>query len=342
MKTFATYNLGCRVNAAETNLFAQYLINQGFTPLVKEGQGRLDLIFINTCSITKKADIESVGLIRRLREKYPKAKIIVSGCANLKDISSLKNVSILSNKQKETALENLNCEYTHKILDKFSHTHRFLLKVQSGCTAFCTYCTVPYKRPYSWSLPIETAVDTVNKAISDGYQEVIITGVNLNQYSPGFSNLVEALLTKTKISLISFGSIPVLCIDEKFLTLVSSFSFRVSNFLHIPLQSGSDKILKLMNRSYDTQKIEQVFLKLQSSKALKHLTFGTDIIVGFPGETETDFQETYDLCKKIGFSKIHIFRYSPRPGTVARKLFLESEKLSKKIVKQHSEQLRKL
>ena len=200
-RTFQTINLGCRVNAAETNLFAQKLIDDGFIPLPQGGPKGVspDLIFINTCSITKKADIESVGLIRRLRKKYPETKIIISGCANLKDISSLKNVSILSNKQKEAALENLNCEYTHKILDKFSHTHRFLLKIQSGCTAFCTYCTVPYKRPYSWSLPIETAVDTVNKAISDGYQEVIITGVNLNQYSPGFSNLVEALLTKTKI-----------------------------------------------------------------------------------------------------------------------------------------------
>lgn len=342
MKTFATYNLGCRVNAAETNLFAQSLINQGFTPLVKEGQGRLDLIFINTCSITKKADIESVGLIRRLQKKYPETKIIVSGCANLKDVSTLKNVTILDNQQKEAALKDLDCEYTHKILDKFSHTHRFLLKVQSGCTAFCSYCTVPQKRPYLWSLPINIAIDTVNKAVSDGYQEIIITGVNLNQYLPGFSNLVEALLTQTKIPLISFGSIPINCIDEKFIKLIKNYKLRIKNFLHIPLQSGSDKILKLMNRSYDTQKIEQVFLKLQSSKALKHLTFGTDIIVGFPGETETDFQETYDLCKKIGFSKIHIFRYSPRPGTVARKLFLESEKLSKKIVKERSQKLRQL
>ena len=111
---------------------------------------------------------------------------------------------------------------------------------------------------------------------------------------------------------------------------------------HLPSLSGSDKILKLMNRNYNSQDIKKIFLKLQSTKTLKHLAFGTDIIVGFPSETETDFQETYDLCKKICFTKIHVFRYSPRPGTVARKLFLESEKLSKKIVKERSQKLRQL
>jgi len=315
----------------------------------------LDHIFINTCSITKKADIESIGLIRRLHKKYPNAHIIVSGCANLKDVSTLNHVTILDNQQKETHLENLNCAYTHQILDKFSHTNRFLLKVQSGCTAFCTYCTVPYKRPYLWSLPIDTAVDTVNKAVSDGYKEVIITGVNLNQYTPGFSNIVEALLTKTKIPLISFGSIPVNCIDNQFISLYSGSlvkgnsptssrgeGLRLSSFLHIPLQSGSDKILKLMHRSYNTQEIKQVFLKLQSFKAQKQLTFGTDIIVGFPGETETDFQQTYDLCQNIGFTKIHVFKYSPRPGTTARQLFLESQKISKDIVKLRSQKLRQI
>jgi len=336
MKTFAVYNFGCRVNAAETNQFAQKLINDGFVP----DQNNPDTIFINTCSITKKADIESVGLIRRLQKKYPNAKIIVSGCANLKDVSKFKNVTILDNQEKEKKLQDLNCEYTHKIADKFSHTNRFLLKIQSGCSAFCSYCTVPYKRPYLWSLPTETAVSTVKKAVADGYKEVIITGVNLNQYTPGFSNLVEALLTKTDISLISFGSIPINCIDQNFVFLISKFSSRISGFLHIPLQSGSDKILKLMGRNY-TKKI--ILEKLSSLKNLKsNLSFGTDIIVGFPSETDSDFQETYDLCQKLNFTKIHVFKYSPRPGTAARKLFLESEKISKDTAKSRSQKIREL
>lgn len=336
MKTFTVFNLGCRVNAAETNLFAQSFINCGYTP----SQENPDIIFINTCSITKKADIESTGLIRRLRKKHPQAEIIISGCANLKDISTLPDVTILNNAQKEKYLDNLNCAYTHQVLDKFSYTHRFLLKVQSGCTAFCSYCTVPQKRHYLWSLPINIAIDTVNKAVSDGYQEIIITGVNLNQYLPGFSNLVEALLTQTKIPLISFGSIPINCIDEKFINLLSAFPFRLSTFIHIPLQSGSDKILKLMNRNYTKKIILEKFSSLKNLES--HLSFGTDLIVGFPGESDVDFQETYKLCQQIAFSKIHVFRYSPRPNTNARKLFLESDKLSKETVKERSQKLRQL
>jgi len=342
MKTFAVYNFGCRVNAAETNQYAQSLIDKGYIP----DQNNPDTIFINTCSITKKADIESVGLIRRLQKKFPNSKIIVSGCANLDNITPSKNISIINNQEKENKLLELNCTYTHKIHDKFSNTHRFLLKVQSGCTAFCTYCTVPFKRFYLWSLPIETAVDTVKKAITDGYKEVIITGVNLNQYEPGFSNLVEALLKKTDINLISFGSIPINCIDENFINLVSRFQLRVSSFLHIPIQSGSNKILNLMKRNYTKKIILEKFKLLNSinnfsSPLVKEgtegrLKFGTDIIVGFPGETDADFQETYNLCKEIAFSKIHVFKYSPRPNTIARKLFLESEKLSKEMVKSRS------
>jgi len=348
MKTFATYNFGCRVNAAETNQYAQTLINQGFIP----DKNNPDTIFINTCSVTKKANIESIGLIRRLQKKFPKSEIIVSGCANLKNISHLKNISVLNNQKKEEKLVDLNCIYTHQIKDKFSHTNRFLLKIQSGCTALCTYCTVPYKRPYLWSLPIETAINTVKKAIDDDYKEIIITGVNLNQYTPGFSNLIEALLTQTSISLISFGSIPINCIDKKFISLVYRFPSRVSSFLHIPLQSGSDKILKLMSRNYTKKIILEKFKLLNSinnipSPLVKEgtegrLNFGTDIIIGFPSETDVDFQKTYDLCKEINFSKIHVFRYSPRPGTAARKLFLESPKISKDTLKFRSQQLRSL
>ena len=365
MKTFAVYNFGCRVNAAETNQYAQSLINQGYVP----DQNNPDTIFINTCSITKKADIESIGLIRRLQKKFPNTKIVVSGCANLKDVSKFENISLLDNQEKEKILDDLNCTYTHKIQDKFSHTNRFLLKIQSGCTAFCTYCTVPYKRFYLWSLPIDTAINTVNSALQNGYKEIIITGVNLNQYEPGFSNLLTALLEKTDISLISFGSIPINCIDDNLIKIFQKYPKRLQKFLHIPIQSGSDKIIKLMKRNYTKKIILEKFkllnsinspsklnLKKISPPLLKGgsrgdwnknnkkggLNFGTDIIVGFPGESDFDFQETYNLCKQIAFTKIHVFKYSPRPGTVARKLFLESPKLSKEIVKSRSQKLRNL
>jgi len=338
---------------AETNQWSQVLINQGFTPLVKEGQGRLDLILINTCSITKKGEKESINKVKQLHLKYPNAEIYVTGCASFKKIENISNVKVFKNNQKEELLDHLKSLYTPKIGDKFSHTHRYLLKVQSGCTQFCSYCIVPFKRNYLWSLSINDAIDTVKKAVDNGYQEVIVTGVNLDQYQPGFSNLVEALLKETKIKLISFGSIPINCIDNKFLNLLSAFNFRLSNFLHIPIQSGSDKILSLMHRPYTKKDILNKFgllKKIDNLPSLREVpqrkrrgvgfSFGTDIIVGFPTETDQDFQETLDLCQQIGFSKIHTFPFSPRPNTKARIIFENSPKISKEKLKERSKRIR--
>jgi threonylcarbamoyladenosine tRNA methylthiotransferase MtaB len=352
-KTFLAINFGCRVNSAETNQWSQILINQGFIPccrdVLQNVSTKPNIIIINTCSITKKGDIESLSKVRILSKKFSEAKIYVTGCANLEKLKDIPNIFIYQNTQKEELLKDLNSSYTPKIKDKFSHTNRFLLKVQSGCTTNCSYCIVPLKRPYLWSLPIKDAIDTVNSAIKNGYKEIIITGVNLNQYQYGFSNLLEALLTQTNIPLISFGSIPLNCIDKKFIELIKNFKLRISNFIHIPLQSGSDKILKLMSRPYIKKDILEKFDQLkscvipseveESSKALK---FGTDIIIGFPSESEKDFQETYDLCQSIGFSKIHTFKFSPRPNTKAWDLYNKFPKLSPKILKQRSQSLQKL
>ena len=360
MPTFKSINFGCRVNAAETNQLSQQLIDQGF---IFNDQNP-DTIIVNTCAITKKGEYESISKIKKLIKDNPKLKIIATGCANLDKLKGLKNVTIVPK-------TDINSIYTPQIKDKFSHTNRYLLKVQSGCTQNCTFCIVPSRRNTLNFLPIDDAVKTVNSVVDNGYAEVIITGVNLTQYLPGLSNLVEELLNKTKIKLISFGSVPLLCIDEKFIKLVTENS-RLSTFLHIPLQSGSDKILKLMHRPYDVKKIKDIFSKLKSfsidnkisPSLLKEgvggdfdknigtegrlnnkggvgggLQYGTDIIVGFPTETDSDFQETYDLCQSLGFSKIHVFKYSPRPDTIARELFLQSEKIPKSELSRRSKLL---
>jgi len=339
-KTFLAINFGCRVNSAETNQWSQTLINQGYTPLVKEGQGRLDLILINTCSITKKGDLESLGKVRSLHKRYSKAKIYVTGCANLEKLKDISNVFIYQNDQKEELLKDLNSSYTPKIKDKFSHTNRFLLKIQSGCTQFCSYCIVPLKRPKLWSLKINQAIKTVNQAVLDGYQEIIITGINIDQYQYNFSDLIEQILIKTNIKLISFGSIPINCIDQNFINLFKNYPHRLSNFLHIPIQSGSDKILKLMNRPYTTKNILEKIYDLTST--IDDLKLGTDIIVGFPTESDQDFKETLNLCQKIGFSKIHVFKYSSRPNTKAKIIHDTNPKISKETLKSRSFQIRNL
>ncbi len=341
-KTFLAINFGCRVNAAETNIWSQILINSGYTPLVKEEQGRLDLILINTCAITKKGEKESINKLKFLIKKYPKAKIFVTGCANFSKIKKTNNVSIFTNQEKEKLLTKLKSFYTPKIKDKFSHTNRFLLKIQSGCTQFCSYCIVPFKRNYLYSLPIKDAISTTNQAVKEGYQEIIITGVNIDQYQYGLSLLIKNILDKTKINLISFGSIPLNCINQEFVNLYKQpkYNKRLSSFLHIPIQSGSYKILKLMNRPYAKKDIVTKFINLKSN--ILNLKLGTDIIVGFPTETNTDFQETLNLCQQIGFSKIHVFRFSPRLETKARLLFENSPKISKNILKLRSQQIQSI
>lgn len=335
-KTFLSVNFGCRVNSAETNQWSQTLINQGYLPI----KINPDLILINTCSVTKKGEKESLNKVKNLHQKYPKAKIYVSGCANFEKIKDLHNIFTYKNDQKEDLLKNLNSSYTPQIKDKFSHTHRFLLKIQSGCTQFCSYCIVPLKRPKLWSLEINKAIETVKKAINDGYQEIIITGVNIDQYQYNFSSLIKGILKETDIKLISFGSIPINCIDQKFIDLFKSYPHRLSHFLHIPIQSGSDKILKLMNRPYTKKDILNKFENL--TLEIGNLKFGTDIIVGFPTETEQDFQETLDLCQQIGFFKIHTFKYSSRPNTLAKIIHDTNPKINKQILFKRSKKIRNL
>ncbi|MGI5840816.1 MAG: MiaB/RimO family radical SAM methylthiotransferase [Patescibacteria group bacterium] len=334
-KTFLSVNFGCRVNAAETNLFSQYLINQGFIP-TKTNPG---IIFVNTCSITKKGANESIRKIKSLKKQYPRSFIVATGCAQVEKLDNFCNFIYFDNKTKEKLLNNLASSYTPNIKDKFTKSRRFILKIQSGCTNFCSYCIVPQRRSYLWSLPPKEAISTVNKAVANGYKELIITGINLNQYHYSFPNLIQKLLEHTSIELISFGSVPLNSIDDDFISLYKNpeFNPRLNNFLHIPLQSGSDKILKLMNRKYNRKKIDRIFSQL---KTLPNLEFGTDIIVGFPGEDDSDFQETLNLCRHVGFKKIHTFRYSPRPGTLAAKLFIKNSKISPQVLKQRSRQIR--
>jgi threonylcarbamoyladenosine tRNA methylthiotransferase MtaB len=341
-KYFLAENFGCRVNSAEINQLSQILIDQMFLPSNINKNFTPYVIIINTCSITQKGEKESLSKVRQLKKQFPNSLIFVTGCAHLDKVSHLKSVYIFNNQSKENILSDSNCAYTSKIGDKFSHSHKFILKIQSGCTQFCSYCTVPYRRQYLFSLSPKKAIHTINQAVADGYRELIITGVNLEQYQFGFSHLIKNILDHTQIKKISFGSIPLNTIDKTFISLYQNrlYQPRLSNFLHIPLQSGSDKILKLMNRPYTSKDILQKFRKLKLE--IRNLKFGTDIIVGFPNETKTDFQKTLTLCQNLGFSKIHTFRFSPRSLTLANYYCQKYPKISAKTLKNRSQKIRHL
>ncbi len=312
-KTFLAINFGCRVNAAETNQLSQLLVNRNFKPTDKNP----GIIIVNTCAITKKGEKESLQKIRSLKRLWPETTVITTGCADLSSFSNQKNIFILKNKDKQKILEKGGGEYDSKIKDKFSASKKFILKIQSGCDHYCTYCIVPYRRTKLWSLPIKDALATVKNTVKNGYTELILTGVNLDLYRPGLDKLLKNLLEKTDISLVSLGSIPTNSITPNFLNLHQKYPRRLKKFIHVPIQSGSNKILKLMNRPYTKKKIEKTLEKCLKIPGLK---LGTDIIVGFPGETEKDFQDTASLLKKFPFQKIHTFRFSSRPGTTAEKL----------------------
>ena len=341
-KYFLAVNFGCRVNSAEINQLSQILIDQNFIPTNIKKNIAPNIIIINTCSITQKGEKESLSKVRQLKKQFPNSLIFVTGCAHLEKVSQLKSVYIFDNQSKEDILSDSNCAYTSKISDKFSHSHKFILKIQSGCTQFCSYCTVPYRRQYLFSLSSKKAIKTVNQAVADGYRELIITGVNLEQYQFGLSRLIKNILDNTQIKKISFGSIPLNTIDKTFISLYQNplYQSRLAKFLHIPLQSGSDKILKLMNRPYTSKDILQKFRNLKLE--IGNLEFGTDIIVGFPNETDTDFQKTLTLCQNLGFSKIHTFRFSPRPQTLAAYYYQKFPKISAEIIKNRSQKIRQL
>lgn len=336
-KHFLSLFFGCRVNAAESNQISQILIDSGLKPITELDNNVPSLIVVNTCSITQKGENESLRKIKSLSKIYPKAAIVITGCASIKALAKNKNFYFLNNIAKKNLLSQNTLTYTPKIKDRLSQYHRYLLNTQVGCNQFCSYCIVPYKRQQLWSLPIKDAITQTKKAIDLGFTEIIITGVNLEKYTPGLAKLTTSLLQNTTVPLISFGSVPLNCIDDDFLNLYKEYKLRIKNFLHIPIQSGSDKILKLMNRPYNSQNILKIIEKCKLK--IEDLRLGTDIIVGFPTETEVDFQDTFNLCQSIGFSKIHTFRYSPRPGTASSKL---PQTVNKKTKKNRSQLIRNL
>jgi len=334
-KTFQTVNFGCRVNSAETNELSALLLKKNFT----KSSNNPKLFLINTCAVTQKGERQSLQKIRSLAHQYPNSKILATGCANLSCLN-LKNLTILANTQKQEILK-FHCPYTPQIKDKFSPSLKYILRIQSGCHQYCTYCLSAHRRPTLWHLPVNQAVKAVQKACQKGYQKLILTGINLDLYQPGLPLLLKKLLQNTKIEEISFGSLPVNCLTPKLLSVYQKDQKergRLKNFFHVPLQSGSDKILKKMNRPYTcTQAIKNI----KSFESLGKIFLGTDIIVGFPGETAKDFSQTLNLLKNLKPKKIHVFRFSPRPGTPAT-LLHQKNPVSPKTAQKRSQTLRNL
>ena len=355
MKTFTVYNLGCKVNAYELSAISSLLIKEGF----KEDNNNPDVVIINTCSVTATADQKSRQHIRKMQKLVPNAVIAVMGCysqGNHKFISEeIKPTILLGTSHRKDVVDlikkALNEGGNYVVIDEntrqfdyeelgitsYTENVRAFLKIQDGCNNFCTYCIVPYRRGKMRSRNKENVIKEAAYLVSQGYQEIVLSGIHVGGYGQdlkdcSFSELVDTLSNIPGLKSLRISSIEESEIDDKLIKLIQEKD-NLAKHLHIPLQSGANHVLKMMNRKYTR---EQFIEKIKNIKKLvPDVMISGDVIVGFPQETEEDFLDTYNLCKEC-FDMLHVFPYSMRPGTVAAKM---NGQISPEVKKQRSKAL---
>lgn len=286
MKTFSIKAFGCKVNQYDAQVIREEYIRDGYKEILNGDSP--DVYIVNTCRVTDRAEKKSRQFIRYIKREFPDSKVIVSGCSVDYRPSGFKEISSFQ-----------------------GHTRAFV-KIQDGCNQFCSYCVLPYVRGRSRCRDFGSVVDEVKRLVLNGYKEIVLTGIHLGDYHelPRLLRCLEEIpgLLRIRLSSIEPQDVTRELIEEIFRNQ------KVCRHLHIPLQSGSDKVLKRMNRNYTYCAYKELIEKMPG------FTFTTDVMVGFPGEDEEDFLATIRAVEEIGFSKVHIFPYSHRPGTRAADL----------------------
>jgi threonylcarbamoyladenosine tRNA methylthiotransferase MtaB len=331
-KKVALHTLGCRLNASETGTISQGFADRGYE-IVPFGQ-QADVVFINTCTVTDGADSTCRNLIRKAHKSSPEGRIVVAGCyaqMEAETISRIQGVDlILGTTEKYKVFDYLNEEEENKIFiektNEFwaasttladSHTRAFL-KIQDGCNYICSFCIIPFARGRSRALSITEAVKGAEKLLNQGFKEIILTGVNIGEYESSsgekLSDLIKEILALPKLDRLRLSSVEPNTITEKLLEVMKSSPKFLDHF-HIPLQSGDNEILKSMRRKYTTDDYKKVMNMIL--KAYPNAGIGADIIVGYPGETDEQFKNTYNFLKEMPISHFHVFPYSKRKGTTA-------------------------
>ncbi len=336
--TFKTFSLGCKVNSYECSALASLLIKKGYQLCDDDNP---DIFIINTCSVTATADQKSRQHIRKFMNLYPHAIMVVMGCysqGNYKYIQDDINPHIIVGTSNKSLVPDLierylknkerivlvdedirKMEYDEFGETSYSENTRAYLKIEDGCDNFCTYCLIPYRRGRLRSRKPEDVLKEACHLIHLGYSEIILTGIDVGGYGQdlgniNFSTLVEEILKLDGLKSLRISSIEASQIDEHFIALFKKYP-SLAHHLHIPLQSGSKKLLKLMNRKYSK---EEFLAKINRVKEeVKDIALTTDVIVGFPLESDDDFMETYNFIKECGFHQLHVFPFSARKGTGA-------------------------
>lgn len=337
MKTFKIFTLGCKVNQYDTQNIKEQFLRLGFKEIdnVKEA----DVCVINTCTVTSTADSKSRHFIHYAHRYNPKATIIVTGCyaqLNSDEIAKIPGVTyVVKNQDWGRFLNRLtgkrrsgNVETKGKgegITNFSGHTRAFL-KIQDGCNNFCSYCKVPLVRGNSRSRPIKEIIHEAEELAKNGFKEIVLTGICLGAYGKDLSprmNLTAAVSAIEKIDdllRVRLSSIEASDVSDELIRIIAE-SEKICRHLHIPIQSGDDEILKKMNRNYSHTDYQNLVKRLKS--AVPEIAVTTDVLVGFPGESERNFNNTFGLIKKISPLKVHIFPYSRRSGTPAADNFKE-------------------
>ncbi len=324
---FKIVSLGCRTNQYESQAYTDQLLAKGYRE-AKEGE-EADLCIVNTCTVTESADSSSRHEIRALARQYPNAQIVVTGCFAERapdEVKQLPQVSLIVPNQDKERLLSLALpeeEWPEFSIRHFEAHTRAFVKVQDGCNSFCTYCIIPYVRGRSRSRSIASIVEEALGLIANGYQEIVLTGINIGDFDGApeegekpsrLVDLVRAIDVLPGLKRLRISSIDPDEVDDELLQAVLHGK-TTCHSMHIVLQSGSNVVLKKMNRKYTREIFIEAIDRIR--KESHDFTFTTDIIVGFPGETDRDFQDTLDLMEYVHFAKVHMFPYSPRARTRA-------------------------
>ena len=353
---FKILSLGCKVNSYECSALSSLLLSKRYL----EDKDNPDVIIINTCSVTATADQKSRQHIRKMMNNYPKAIVVVMGCysqgnyefiandigahiivgtSNRDKIPELIEQYLKERKQIVNVGQNTrDFKYEELGVTSYSENVRAYLKIEDGCDNFCTYCLIPYRRGKMRSRKKECVIEEAKYLISQNYKEIVLTGIHVGGYGKdlndiSFSELVRELTNLDGLYSLRISSIEESEIDDLMIEMLGQNKV-LAKHLHVPLQSGSDTVLKRMNRKYTC---EQFLNKLQAiRKALPDVALTTDVIVGFPGETDQEFNETVEFIKKCGFNMLHVFPFSAREGTAA---WLMKDKIDPRIQKERAKVL---
>ena len=345
---FNIITFGCKVNQYESNMMEENMLSSNF--FYEENKDLADIIIVNTCSVTNVADKKCLKMIRRIRRKKPDSLLVVAGCSSQNNQEVYKKLDIdilLGNKDKSRIADIIkeyiktekryvkfynerDLEFEDMQINDYNHNRAFI-KIEDGCDNFCSYCIIPYVRGSVRSKDFSKVISEAKSLADHNHKEIVLTGIHTGHYlnnNHDLTDLINELSKIDNILRIRISSIEITELNDKFLSMLEK-NKKVCDHLHIPLQAGSDEILKRMNRKYDLKYYEDKINQIRSIRP--DISITTDIIVGFPYETDELFNSTLDFAKKMNFSKIHVFPYSKREGTSAASMPNQVDDKIKKI-----------